>query len=359
MVKTLISDEVYTAVKTFASKGRVLSYQNFENLAESRDLEDLATKLRGTPYSQAVSKVQRPYKADRLEMAFREHFVFTHFSVWRVSPQSELLEAYYLKHIASNLKTVLKGKAFGLSYEEISRRVNLYAEELVGRRDIVVKTLSAQGLDDAVAQLAGSEFGDEAEAAARSFKEKGEPQLFDVYIDREFYSSLIEAYSSVSKKGDGEDDRIRPLIALDLDYYNILAALRAKLWGFPKPEARGLLVESSIGVPLGVLDDIVSSETVNEALRLVERTEYRSILPKEASGAEALSRLEEGFAGLTYQRAQHAFLWDEFGVTLALALVKLMELEARNLSAIAFGVEQRLGAQRIMEKVVASKERRS
>ncbi|MBI2184702.1 MAG: V-type ATPase subunit [Thaumarchaeota archaeon] len=360
MVKTLISDEVYTAVKTVAAKGRLLSYQNYENLAESRDLEDLATKLRGTAYSQTVSKVQRPYKADKLEMAFREQFAFTHFSVLRVSPQSELLSAYYLRHIASNLKTVLKGKAFGLPYEEISRRVNLYAEELVGRRDVVVRALSAQGLDDAVRQLAGSEFGDEAEAAAKSFKEKNEPQLFDVYIDREFYSSLVRAYGSASgkKNGDGEA-KIRRLITLDLDSFNILASLRAKLWDLPKPEARGLLIESGIGVPIGLLEDMVAAESVNEALHIVERTEYRGILPREVSGVEALSKLEDGFAGLTYERAQHAFLWDEFGVSLALALVKMLELEARNLSAIAFGVEQRLDVQRMMEKVVCAKERRS
>ena len=359
MPTNVISDNIYASVKAFGQKGRLLSYQTLESLAESRDLDDLITKLRGTPYTQSVTELQPPHSADKLEKAFTEHLARMHFSLLKVSPQSELLLATYLRHIASNLKTILKGKALNRSYEEITRHIHLHAEELIGRRDIVVKALTAQNLDEAARALAGSEFGEQAAAATRSYKEKAELQLFDIYIDRAFYSSLVGAYGASRSALSSEQERIRPLLAVEIDSYNALSALRAKLWDLPKPEARALMVESDFAVPSDLLEDLVAAESVDEALKVLTRTEYRSILPKEVSGREALSKLEEAFALLSHDRAQRAFLWNEFGVSLALAIVKLMEFEVRNLSAIALGVEQRVGVQRMVEKLVYSKGRRT
>lgn len=356
MQKTIISDDIYSSVKSFAFKGRILSYQNLENLAESRDLEDLVTKLRGTVYSQAVSKVQKPYKADRLELAFKEHLYYSHHLITKVAPMKNLLEAYYLKHIGSNLKTVLKGKALGVPYEELAGHVDLFAEELAGRRDIVVRALTAPSLNDAVNQLAGSEFGPEAEAAAKRYAEKPQPQIFDLHIDKATYSNLAKAYDSAAKgRLAQEAPRIRPLMAVTLDHYNVLSLLRAKLWDLSKPETRGLIVESGLGVPTNLLEEMAGSESAGEALKVLEKTEYRRIVPKAAQMHEALAKLEAGFTVLLQERARKAFLWNEFGVSLALAAMSLMEIEVRNLSAIAFGVEQRLGVQRVMEKLVLSK----
>ena len=61
---------------------------------------------------------------------------------------------------------ILKGKALGKSYEELLPKINLRAEELVGRRDLVVKALVAQDLDEAVSVLSGSEFFEQASKAA-------------------------------------------------------------------------------------------------------------------------------------------------------------------------------------------------
>ena len=65
----------------------------------------------------------------------------------------EVLDAYYMKFIVSNLKLILKGKVLGKSQEEIETHVNLHAEELIKQRDIVVKALVAKDLEEAVANL--------------------------------------------------------------------------------------------------------------------------------------------------------------------------------------------------------------
>ena len=44
-------------------------------------------------------------------------------------------------------KIILKGKALGRSYDDLLPKINLRAEELTGRRDIVVRALVAKDFD--------------------------------------------------------------------------------------------------------------------------------------------------------------------------------------------------------------------
>ena len=46
-----------------------------------------------------------------------------------------------LSSILPGTKLVLKGKALGKTYEELLPRINLRAEELSGRRDLVIRRL--------------------------------------------------------------------------------------------------------------------------------------------------------------------------------------------------------------------------
>ncbi len=96
-VRGELADETYLMAKCFAEKGLLLQKAMLETLAESRGIEDLVGRLKGTPYNEAVSKVTRPYTSEKLEVAFREHLASTHHSIIRVSPRQSFLKAYYTK----------------------------------------------------------------------------------------------------------------------------------------------------------------------------------------------------------------------------------------------------------------------
>src|SRR3712207_6950050 len=57
---------------------------------------------------------------------------------------SAVLNAYFVKYITLNLKVILKGKAMNKTYEELLPKVNMRAEELVGRRDLAVDRKSTR-----------------------------------------------------------------------------------------------------------------------------------------------------------------------------------------------------------------------
>ena len=74
---------------------------------------------------EAVSDVQKPYTSQGIESALRGHLADVHYSIAKTAGDSDILDAYYMKFIISNLKQILKGKVLGKSQEEIETHINL------------------------------------------------------------------------------------------------------------------------------------------------------------------------------------------------------------------------------------------
>src|ERR671926_1906638 len=216
MSKISMSSKIFGTVLSHGMRGRMLTKGELQTLAEARDMEELVTRIKNTVYLDAFAKLSKPYTAEKIEGALRENMVNTYAKMVNVTGGSRILNAYFTKYITWNLKIVLKGKALGKSYEELLPKVNLRAEELVGRRDIIVKALVSKDLDEAVASLAGSEFGEDAAKAATAYKEKGDVRLFDTYLDHAFYHALDRAM--VNEAGSPD---VKKLVATDIDSYNV------------------------------------------------------------------------------------------------------------------------------------------
>ena len=161
-------NKIFGTVLAHELRGLMLSKNELHTLAESRDIDELVTRMKNTVHLDALAKLPKPYTAEKAESAVRGYLVNVCAKLVKISKGSGVLSAYFTKHIIWNLKLILKGKALGKSYEELLPKINLRAEELVGRRDLVVKALVAQDLDEAVAVLSGSEFFEQASKAAGS-----------------------------------------------------------------------------------------------------------------------------------------------------------------------------------------------
>ncbi len=135
------SKNVYASVKSYSKRGRLLKKADFQTLSESRDLDELMTRIKNTIYGDSVSDVQQPYTSQKIENALRGHLADVHYSIAKTAGDKSIFNAYYMKFIISNLKSILKGKVLGKSQEEIEAHVNLHAEELIKQRDIVIKAL--------------------------------------------------------------------------------------------------------------------------------------------------------------------------------------------------------------------------
>ena len=219
------SKNVYASVKAYSKKGNLLQKSDFQTLAESRDLEELMTRIKNTVYGDAVADVQKPYTSQKIESALRSQLADIHHSIAKTAGNSGVLDAYYMKFIVSNLKLILKGKVLGKSQEEIETHVNLHAEELIKQRDVVIKALVAKDLEEAVASLNSVQFGEEIAKAAALYNDRKNLQIFDTYFDKILFQHLASAMKHFSDKDSTK------LVAMDIDFYNILSVIRGKFWG--------------------------------------------------------------------------------------------------------------------------------
>lgn len=340
-------NKIFGTVLAHSMRGKMLSKSELQTLAESRDIEELVTRMKNTIYLDALAKLTKPYSAEKVEGALREHLVNTHAKMVNVANGSAVINAYFVRYIIWNLKIILKGKAIGKTYEELLPKVNLRAEELVGRRDLVVKALVAKDFDEAVNSLAGSEFAEDARKAAQAYKEKGDVRVFDIYLDHVFYKSLDRAITFESKLLD-----VQKLVGIDIDSYNVLAVLRGKFWGLSPTEINDLIVTTTSKISKDTLQKMINTEKIQEAIGELGVTTYKDLIPKSAANdIDAIMQLEAAFERESLRRIMSSFR-TVFTVANILASLKLMTFEIRNLAAIAAGVEQRIPADRIMASLV-------
>jgi V/A-type H+-transporting ATPase subunit C len=345
--KVSLPNKIFGTVLAHSLRGRMLSRTELQTLAESRDMEELVTRMKNTVYLDALAKLTKPYTAETVEGALREHLVNQHAKIVNIANGSAILNAYFVKYITLNLKTILKGKAMNKTYEELLPKVNMRAEELVGRRDLVVKALVAKDFDEAVNSLAGSEFGEDARKAAQAYKEKGDIRVFDTYLDHAFYKSLDRAVAFESKLQDAQK-----LIGIDIDSYNILSVLRGKFWGLSQSEMNDLIVTTTTKVPRDILQRMINTEKIQEALGELASTIYKEQIPRAAvNDIDAIMQLESAFQKESLRRMMNSYR-TVFTVANMLASIKLMAYEIKNLASIAAGVEQRIPADKIMSSLI-------
>ncbi len=339
--------KIFGTVLSHGMKGRLLTRNELQTLAEARDIEELVTRMKNTVYLDALSKLTKPFTAEKIEGALREHLVNNHVKMVSIAGGSGVLNAYFVKYITWNLKLILKGKALGKSYEELLPKINLRAEELVGRRDTVVKALVAKTLEEAVAALAGSEFGEDAAKAAAVYKDKGDLRIFDTYIDHVFNRDLGRAMTIESQSPD-----VKNIVAVDIDSYNILAVLRGKYWGLGAADIDELIVATTSKVSRDTLQKMINIEKVSEAIAEIGNTVYKDIIPQSATDdINAIMQLEAGFESMEVKRVINSFR-SMFTVGIMVGALKLMLVEVRNLSAIAAGIEQKVPTESIMSNLI-------
>ena len=339
--------KIFGTVLSHGLKGRMLTKSELQTLAEARDMEELVTRMKNTVYLDAFAKLTKPYTAEKIEGALKEYLVNAHAKMVNITGGSGILNAYFIKYITWDLKIVLKGKALGKSYEELLPKVNLRAEELVGRRDIIVKALVAKNLEEAVAAISASEFGEDAAKAAAVYKEKGDLRIFDTYLDHVFYHDLGRAMTAESQSPD-----VKKVASTDIDSYNVLAVLRGKFWGLNTGDINDLIVATTPKVTRDTLQKMINIEKISEAIGELSSTVYNGIIPQAAANdIDAIMQLESSFEAIGLKRVIGSFR-TMFSVGIMLGALKLMMIEVRNLSAIASGIEQKVPTETIASRLI-------
>jgi V/A-type H+-transporting ATPase subunit C len=342
------SKNVYASVKSYSKRGKLLKKSDFQTLAESRDLDELMTRIKNTVYSDSVAEVPKPYSSQSIESALRSYLADIHYSIAKTSGNSGVLDAYYMKFIISNLKSILKGKVLGKSQEEIESHINLHAEELIKQRDVVIKALVAKDLEETVASLNSVEFGEEIAKAASLYNERKNIQIFDTYFDKILYQHLAGAMKNYSDKD------ATKLVGMDVDFYNILSVIRGKFWGLREEQIQDLIVSQN-PTAKDLLGRMITAATIRDAFNELSNTKYKNFIPQIENELDAIAEFERTFEIAIYKTALRSFT-KMFSFATIVGITKLTAFEVRNLAAIAFAVEQKIPTEITMSKLILEDE---
>ena len=343
-MNSILEDRTYSAVKAYALKGTLIDQATYTSLAESKSIDELIIKLKTTTYNEFISKVDEPYTSKKIEHAVKKHVSKLHYDLMKVSPANKILSSYFLKYIIANLKIVLKGKALNKSYDELKDYLDLYSEELIGRRDLITRALTAENIEDSINTLNGTEFFKDIERAMQIFKENPKIDIFDIYLDRSFYSTLAKT----PKVG-----KFRQIIAYYVDSYNILSVLRAKLWKLENEEIKKILIEPTFDISITTLKEIITSESIEEGIKTLENTSYNKLIPTSITNEDAaISQLEDNIRKHEFIKFKKTFFWNSFGEVVSLSIIRLKEFEANNLASIAFGIENKIEPKVLMSNII-------
>ncbi len=343
------SQKVFASVKSYSQRGKLLSKAELQTLAESRDLDELITRIKNTKYADAVSKIAKPFTAAKIESALRSELADIHYSIAKTAGRSAVLDAYYLRFIISNLKLILKGKALNRSQEEIEQHLNLHAEELIGQRDIILKALVSKDLEEAVSSLSSIEFGEEMTKAVAVYNDKKNIQIFDVFLDKILYQQLGRAVRNT------RDRELIRLVGMDIDFYNILSILRGKFWGLDEEQIQHLIVTHTPSIPRDLLGKMISSDSVKSIFDELATTRYHDLVPQTEDEIEAISQFEHSFEMAIYKAVNRSFT-KMFNFSTIVGITKLTAYEVRNIAAIAFAVEQKIPPQTTMSRLIVEQE---
>lgn len=338
------AQKVYASVKSYSQRGRLLPKSIIQTLAESRDLDELVTRIKNTKYADGVSKITKPYTAEKIESALRNHLADIHFSIAKTAG-NPVLDAYYTRFLIWNLKLILKGKILNKSQSEIEPYLNLHAEELIKKRDIILKALVARDLEETVTNLNSTEFGEDIAKAVALYNDKKNIQIFDTYFDKIIIQQIG---SALRVSGDKDVSRI---VGMEIDFYNLLSVLRGKFWGLDEQQIHDLIVSHTSSAPKDLLGRMIAAPSVREAFNELTNTRYKDLMPQSENAIDAIAEFERKFEIAMYKTAINTFT-RMFSAATSVGITKLTSYEVRNIAAIAFAVEQKISPQTTMSKLI-------
>jgi V/A-type H+-transporting ATPase subunit C len=343
------TQKVYASVKSFSQRGKLLTKSDLQVLAESRDLDELITRIKNTIYSDATVDITKPYTSEKIESALRSYLADVHYSIAKSAGDSDILDSYYLKFLIWNLKAILKGKVLGRTSEEIEPSLNLHAEELIKQRDVTLKALVAKDLEETVASLSSIQFGDEITKAVTLYNESKNIQVFDTYFDKILYLQLGRAIKNTRNR-----DVIR-LVGMDIDFYNLLSVIRGKFWNLNEQQIQDLIITQTASVPKELLAKMISAASIKDAFNEILTTRYKELVPQIENELDAIAEFERRFELAIFKACNSSFT-KMFNFATIIGITKLTAYEVRNMAAIVYAVEQKIPTETIMSKLITKSE---
>ncbi|MCG6940253.1 MAG: V-type ATPase subunit [Thiohalocapsa sp.] len=238
-----------------------------------------------------------------------------------------LLLAWARKYALINLKTLIRGKLYGLDQTEI--RENLF--DLPARVRLPHQDLyRAENVLELLRVLEGGPFRLIARQARESYEQRRDPFVLEAAVDSRYYAELVRQANQLQ----GIDAQaVQHLLGAVLDRINLLWLLRFRFsFGFSPSEAFYHLVPSKRLLHRERLLELANVDGFEQLLEALPEP-----LNERLAGAGSLIEVQRRLGGLLHEECRRTLAGGRSGVARALAYLFLREHDTHQLYALIEG----------------------
>jgi len=335
----LISASKYSQliVKAGAERSYLIERKQIESLAESKNLSEFASRLKGSPYEPLLRSVTQ-ISARELQRVFKEELIRVCSEMVKFSP---IEIKNFLKDYASyleieNLKTLLKMKHMKLPAEILMNKLHLSIEEIFGMKEKFVQAAKAEDVKTAVEMFSGTTYEPILAEGLTRYEETGSTKFFDFSLDRAYFDKLLFSAESLPKK---DREIALHFAGLKVDMFNIITTIRSNLLKYPPHLVYRAITHRFYKLSERSMRDLVSSRDVDSALNRVKQTFYGRFLTLQKSLEESIFDFERKIRIFSSKFLEKRRVADIFSIATPLDLIVKKENELENLTRISSGVE--------------------
>ena len=353
------------AVKTKQKSRLADPRENIPGIASSVDFGFVAAKLRGRHrklyHGEGLTSLARLRSLGDIgaELVGRREFV-DHLDLERQiirrhveglldiakllsGPQGEIIDWMVARYLAENVKVFLRGMASG----EAPAAIRPYLVDLPEPLSPDFEALSsAKNIEEVLNTIPLPELAKAARAQLDLFKENGKAFILEMAIDRAYYEGLAQRLSRLCP---ADKASCSPLVEMEVNIYNVLAALRGRFaYGLPAEDMSKLLARAGLGLSVGELRRILDADNLAAGIAAVPRhlLGRQDEQPKDASSVEAALWLRlHRIANRTYYRST-------FDLGLVAGFFYIKRVELMNFIKIVEMVRMRISTDDIVRRLV-------
>ena len=340
----LIQDFSYVLPRIYSEKSKLLTVENYENLAKSKDLHSFFEKMNKTQYS--LTPIIDGIQPRDVEKFLKNVLLEFSYTITDLAPKisNRFIRAYLSIYDLINLKIALRLKALGFKEEQILSNLPIPLERLKSR-SIFLQVVRLKDLNEVLSLLDRLDFFHEPSFEAIRLSERfQESYLIESYIDKWYFTSIFDECVRLS---DFDRKNLLQIIGVEVDAYNLLATTRGKNLGFSGEVLRACIVPRQYNVGKKSIEQIIEGEA--SFYEVIEDSGYCSLLP------DLHTTLEEGelaFRKLIFNASKQILLQIPFQTGILLSILKLKEFEIGNLLAIMYGLDFEFEPNEILQQLI-------
>jgi V/A-type H+-transporting ATPase subunit C len=327
----------YSCARVKAKKSLLLTKDNYPKLL-MMDLNEIGRFLGETQYQNEMAELASRYSGVNLiELGTSRNLARMYSNVlgFCTGELKEMIEAYLYRWDFWNIKTILRGKFYGATTEEIQEDLvpagKLNEEQL---NSMIAMESNAEILET-VRRREGLCIPDEVMSA---FEESGSLQPIEDFLDRVYYTRLLERIEPTTKP----TKLFLAFIRREIDVTNLRTLLKLKRADIPTERMCSFFIDGGEELSRSELTRLASMETFDQMVDELSKFKFFEYI------SEGLEEAKQGASLTTVMRELQRYLMrqsERFSHIYPLSVLPVLDylirkkIEVDNIRIIARGKE--------------------